>query len=164
MGGRAVECTGLENRQSRKRLVGSNPTPSVWACCKLRHLRCREQRKWLSGQGLAVTRGALCWLVGATAYCRGGAAETFAARLCCPCRPASMPAKERSSSSVGQCNPNGEISIRPRSASAADSSRELPLIEKTHFVATGKPGEDHWYVVPRPQSGISQGARPIFAG
>ena len=29
MGGRAVECTGLENRQSRKRLVGSNPTPSA---------------------------------------------------------------------------------------------------------------------------------------
>ena len=28
-GGRAVECTGLENRQSRKRLVGSNPTPSA---------------------------------------------------------------------------------------------------------------------------------------
>jgi len=33
MGGRAVECTGLENRQSRKRLVGSNPTPSVAARC-----------------------------------------------------------------------------------------------------------------------------------
>ena len=30
MGGRAVECTGLENRQRRKSLVGSNPTPSVW--------------------------------------------------------------------------------------------------------------------------------------
>ena len=29
MGGRAVECTGLENRQRRKSLVGSNPTPSV---------------------------------------------------------------------------------------------------------------------------------------
>ena len=33
MGGRAVECTGLENRQRRKSFVGSNPTPSafVWA-------------------------------------------------------------------------------------------------------------------------------------
>ena len=32
-GGRAVECTGLENRQSRKWLVGSNPTPSAWVGC-----------------------------------------------------------------------------------------------------------------------------------
>jgi hypothetical protein len=30
MGGRAVECTGLENRQRRKSLVGSNPTPSAF--------------------------------------------------------------------------------------------------------------------------------------
>ncbi len=37
MGGRAVECTGLENRQSRKRLVGSNPTPSVWLFRTLPH-------------------------------------------------------------------------------------------------------------------------------
>jgi hypothetical protein len=29
MGGRAVEGTGLENRQGRKFLVGSNPTPSA---------------------------------------------------------------------------------------------------------------------------------------
>ena len=29
MGGRVVEGTGLENRQARKRLVGSNPTPSA---------------------------------------------------------------------------------------------------------------------------------------
>src|ERR1700678_2045860 len=29
MGGRAVEGTGLENRQTRKGLVGSNPTPST---------------------------------------------------------------------------------------------------------------------------------------
>ena len=29
MGGRAVEGTGLENRQARERLVGSNPTPSA---------------------------------------------------------------------------------------------------------------------------------------
>src|SRR5690606_40030410 len=28
-GGRAVECTGLENRQERKLFVGSNPTPSA---------------------------------------------------------------------------------------------------------------------------------------
>ena len=28
-GGRAVEGTGLENRQARKRLVGSNPTPTA---------------------------------------------------------------------------------------------------------------------------------------
>ena len=28
-GGRAVEGTGLENRQRRKSLVGSNPTPSA---------------------------------------------------------------------------------------------------------------------------------------
>ena len=29
MGGRAVEGTGLENRQTGNRLVGSNPTPSA---------------------------------------------------------------------------------------------------------------------------------------
>ena len=29
MGGRAVEGTGLENRQALTRLVGSNPTPSA---------------------------------------------------------------------------------------------------------------------------------------
>ena len=29
MGGRAVEGTGLENRQGRKSFVGSNPTPSA---------------------------------------------------------------------------------------------------------------------------------------
>src|SRR5262249_44618749 len=29
MGGRAVEGSGLENRQGRKPLVGSNPTPSA---------------------------------------------------------------------------------------------------------------------------------------
>ena len=29
MGGRAVEGTGLENRQTGDRLVGSNPTPSA---------------------------------------------------------------------------------------------------------------------------------------
>jgi hypothetical protein len=29
MGGRAVEGTGLENRQTRKRLEGSNPSPSA---------------------------------------------------------------------------------------------------------------------------------------
>ncbi len=29
MGGRAVEGTGLENRQAGDRLVGSNPTPSA---------------------------------------------------------------------------------------------------------------------------------------
>ena len=28
-GGRVVKCTGLENRQRRKSLVGSNPTPSA---------------------------------------------------------------------------------------------------------------------------------------
>jgi hypothetical protein len=28
-GGRVVDCTGLENRQGRKPLVGSNPTPSA---------------------------------------------------------------------------------------------------------------------------------------
>jgi hypothetical protein len=32
MGGRAVEGTGLENRQACERLVGSNPTPSAIAC------------------------------------------------------------------------------------------------------------------------------------
>jgi hypothetical protein len=30
-GGRVVEGTGLENRQARKGLVGSNPTPSATA-------------------------------------------------------------------------------------------------------------------------------------
>ncbi len=29
MGGRVVEGTGLENRQTLTRLVGSNPTPSA---------------------------------------------------------------------------------------------------------------------------------------
>jgi hypothetical protein len=29
MGGRVVEGTGLENRQARKRLEGSNPSPSA---------------------------------------------------------------------------------------------------------------------------------------
>lgn len=29
MGGRVVECTGLENRQGCKPFVGSNPTPSA---------------------------------------------------------------------------------------------------------------------------------------
>ena len=28
-GGRVVKCTGLENRQRRKSLVGSNPSPSA---------------------------------------------------------------------------------------------------------------------------------------
>ncbi len=28
-GGRAVECTGLENLRACKRTVGSNPTPSA---------------------------------------------------------------------------------------------------------------------------------------
>jgi hypothetical protein len=36
MGGRAVEGTGLENRQARKGLVGSNPTPSAKSA-KLAH-------------------------------------------------------------------------------------------------------------------------------
>ena len=31
MGGRAVEGTGLENRQARKGLAGSNPAPSASA-------------------------------------------------------------------------------------------------------------------------------------
>src|SRR5262249_36242006 len=29
-GGRAADCTGLENRRRRKSSVGSNPTPSAW--------------------------------------------------------------------------------------------------------------------------------------
>ena len=29
MGGRAVDCTGLENQQARKRFGGSNPSPSA---------------------------------------------------------------------------------------------------------------------------------------
>jgi hypothetical protein len=33
MGGRVVEGTGLENRQARKGLVGSNPTPSAKMPC-----------------------------------------------------------------------------------------------------------------------------------
>ena len=32
MGGRVVEGTGLENRQTRKRLEGSNPSPSANYC------------------------------------------------------------------------------------------------------------------------------------
>ena len=35
-GARAVEWTGLENRQERKLLVGSNPTPSATPYCFLR--------------------------------------------------------------------------------------------------------------------------------
>jgi hypothetical protein len=40
MGGRVVEGTGLENRQTRKRLEGSNPSPSAIATRprELRHL------------------------------------------------------------------------------------------------------------------------------
>jgi hypothetical protein len=34
MGGRAVECTGLEIRQGRKSFVGSNPTPSAIKPCQ----------------------------------------------------------------------------------------------------------------------------------
>lgn len=36
MGGRAVEGTGLENRQALTRLVGSNPTPSARAFSQIR--------------------------------------------------------------------------------------------------------------------------------
>ena len=36
MGGRAVEGTGLENRQAFARLVGSNPTPSATFSLRLR--------------------------------------------------------------------------------------------------------------------------------
>ena len=36
MGGRAVEGTGLENRQARKGLVSSNLTPSATLCLRLR--------------------------------------------------------------------------------------------------------------------------------
>ena len=32
MGGRVVEGSGLENRQTGNRLVGSNPTPSAICC------------------------------------------------------------------------------------------------------------------------------------
>jgi hypothetical protein len=35
MGGRVVEGTGLENRQTRKRLEGSNPSPSAKSRAKL---------------------------------------------------------------------------------------------------------------------------------
>ena len=31
-GGRAVECTGLENRRTRKRIGGSNPSPTAFFC------------------------------------------------------------------------------------------------------------------------------------
>ena len=34
MGGRAVECTGLENRQGCEPFVGSNPTPSAKVLCQ----------------------------------------------------------------------------------------------------------------------------------
>ena len=37
-GARAVEWTGLENRQGRKPLVGSNPTPSASASQGSRHV------------------------------------------------------------------------------------------------------------------------------
>ena len=33
-GGRAVECTGLENRQGFAPFVGSNPTPTAIIACK----------------------------------------------------------------------------------------------------------------------------------
>ena len=45
-GGRAVECTGLENRQGFTPFVGSNPTPSA------------------NGHGAAVSKGS-----GFTAFC-----------------------------------------------------------------------------------------------
>jgi len=53
-----------------------------------------------------------------------------ATRPCWPYRPSRIPAKERSSSSVGQCRPNGEISMRPRSTSSAPSKRGLPFVGK----------------------------------
>ncbi len=56
--------------------------------------------------------------------------QLLRAGWCCPYRPSRIPANERSSSSFGQCSPNGEISMRLRSVSSADSRRGLPLIGK----------------------------------
>jgi hypothetical protein len=39
MGGRVVEGTGLENRQTGNRLVGSNPTPSAIRRCNALDLK-----------------------------------------------------------------------------------------------------------------------------
>ena len=52
MGGRAVEGTGLENRQGCKPLVGSNPTPSasrVWSGISV-DCRPRFERVLMSGR------------------------------------------------------------------------------------------------------------------
>src|SRR5262245_34061127 len=45
MGGRVVEGTGLENRQARKRLVGSNPTPSATLFDVVRRSRQPQRRQ-----------------------------------------------------------------------------------------------------------------------
>ena len=44
MGGRVVEGTGLENRQTRKRLEGSNPSPSA-----ILHANIRIDKLFFSG-------------------------------------------------------------------------------------------------------------------
>ena len=57
MGGRVVEGTGLENRQARKRLGGSNPSPSATLEQKCecrsppfpRHLKTQQPQKLISG-------------------------------------------------------------------------------------------------------------------
>jgi hypothetical protein len=40
MGGRVVEGTGLENRQARKRLEGSNPSPSANSYTNTLNMQC----------------------------------------------------------------------------------------------------------------------------
>ena len=47
-GGRAVECTGLENRHPRKRIVGSNPTLSA------RTRASKNLTKWRANPSLVV--------------------------------------------------------------------------------------------------------------
>lgn len=42
MGGRAVEGTGLENRRTGDRTVGSNPTPSATLCLNFCKRECES--------------------------------------------------------------------------------------------------------------------------
>jgi hypothetical protein len=45
-GGRVVEGTGLENRQARKRLEGSNPSPSASLPLGSNYRLTRKQTHW----------------------------------------------------------------------------------------------------------------------
>ena len=70
MGGRAVEGTGLENRQTCKGLVGSNPTPSTMSnkllALRTAHFTLMDEIRTGEPTGLAsATTGA----TGGVSYC-----------------------------------------------------------------------------------------------